>query len=64
MKKKLFWNIMLLLLFAVLLAGEVFAIGAVIRLNMLPRNYLLLLIGVLSALTLTVGLMLFIRGKM
>ena len=38
MKKKLFWNIMLLLLFIVLLAGEAIAVGAVIRLNMLPRN--------------------------
>ena len=63
MKKKLSWNIMLLLLFVVLLAGEAIAVGAVIRLNMLPRNYLLLLIGVLSALTLAVGLMMFIRGK-
>ena len=63
MKKKIFWNIVLLMLLAILLIGEVVAVGAVIRLNMLPRNYLMLLIGVLAVLTLCVGLMMFIRGK-
>ena len=63
MKKKIFWNIVLMVLFAILLIGEVVAVGAVIRLNMLPRNYLMLLTGVLAVLTLCVGLMMFIRGK-
>lgn len=63
MKKKTFWNIVLLLLFVILLAGEVIAVGAVIRLNMLPGNYLLLLIGVLSVLTIFTGLMMFLRGN-
>ena len=39
MKKKIFWNIVLMVLFAILLIGEVVAVGAVIRLNMLPKNW-------------------------
>ena len=63
MKKNIFIYIGLGLLFAVLVAAEVIAVAAMIRLNMLPQNYLMALIGVLAVLSLAVGLLLFIRGK-
>lgn len=63
MKKKLLWNIILILVFALLLFCEVLTVVTVIRLNMLPDLYLLAVVGVLALFTLLIGLMLFVPGK-
>ena len=63
MRKTIILNVILGVLFAVLVAAEGIAVAAMIRLNMLPQNYLMALVGVLAVLSLAVGLLLFIRGK-
>ena len=63
MKRNVLWNIALVLAFLLMLAGEAYAVAAVIRLDMLPAAYLAGLIGVLAVFSLLVGLMLFAKRK-
>ena len=63
MMKRNIWNILYLLIYLVMLAGEIFAIVKVIHLDMLPTLFLLALIGLLAVFSLVVGLLLFVKGK-
>lgn len=63
MKKKLLWNIALILVFILLLFCEVLTVATVIRLDMLPDMYLFAVIGVLALFALLIGLLLFVPGK-
>ena len=63
MKKNRLWNIVLVLSFVLMLAGETLAVLAIIRLDMLPDVYLLAVIGLFAVWSLSVGLMLFVKGK-
>lgn len=63
MKKNILWNILYILIFLMMLAGEVFAVVTVISLDMLPTSFLIALIGVLAVFSVGVGLLLFIKGK-
>ena len=60
MKKKLLWNIALILVFILLLFCEVLTVATVIRLDMLPDMYLFAVIGVLALFALLIGLLLFV----
>ena len=63
MKRKAFWNILVIVLFLLMLTGEALAVWALIQLNMLPKVYLLVLTGALAFVSLVIGLLLFIRGR-
>jgi len=63
MRKNTIWNVIYVLLFLLLAAGEAFAIITLIQLDMLPLGYLIALIAVLVLLAVIIGLMLFIRGR-
>ena len=63
MKKKTLWNIILLLVLALLMITEGYAAVTLIRLNMLPDRYVLIMAGVLLLLTAVVAALMFIRGR-
>ena len=63
MKKKTLWNIVLLLVLALQLVAEGYAAITMIRLNMLPDLYVLLLVGVLALLTLLVAGLMFLGHR-
>lgn len=63
MKKTVFWNIIYSIILLLMLAGEGMAVRALIRLNMLPKTYLLIIASVLALFALLVGLLLFWKGK-
>ena len=55
MKRKIIWNI----LFCLLIGADLLAMQAVVRLNMLPIGYLIVVAAVLTGLTFVVGQLLF-----
>ena len=63
MRNKLLWNIVFIVVFLLMLAGEALAILALFHLNMLPKVYLMALAGVFAFFSLIIGLLLFIRGR-
>lgn len=63
MRKNVVWNIAAVLVFLLMLLGEILAVAAVVSLDMLPNAYLIILIGIFVLLSLTVGLLLFWKGR-
>ena len=58
MKKRSKWNVIFLVVWLIQLAMEGMAMVAIVRLNMLPTQYLLVVAGVFVVLLLLTGLML------
>ena len=63
MKRSTLWKIICILILLLMLAAQVFAVVAVMHMNMLPDAYMAALIGVLVLFSLAVGLMLLVEGK-
>lgn len=61
MRRSPLWKIVFIVLFVLMLVTESFAVMKLIRLDMLPMSYMLVLIGVLAVFSLAIGLMLFVR---
>lgn len=63
MSKKIPWNIVHTAIFLIMLLGEALAVASIIRLDMLPKAYLIGMIGTFALLSLIVGLLLAVKGK-
>lgn len=63
MKRNQSWKIIYIVIFLLMVTMEALAVSAVIRLDMLPKQYLFALLGILGAFTLAIGLLLFWQGK-
>lgn len=63
MKTQKIWKGIYTGLFLLMLVAEVLAVRAVVRLNMLPVNYLKIMAGILTLLGVAVGLLLFWKGR-
>ena len=63
MKKKTLWNILLLLVLLLQVVAEGYAALTIIRLNMLPDLYVLILAGVLALLTVLVACLMFLGHR-
>ena len=63
MKTNKIWTIISLVIFLLQLAAETVTAVIIIRLNMLPDKFLILLLAVLAVLLLLTGVLMFLRGK-
>lgn len=63
MKREKIWNVILIVTFALQMLVEAITVGVILRLNMLPTAYCLVLVSVMAVFGLTVGLLMFLHRK-